>query len=118
MFLDIYYNISAGSVRDKLSFKQALKDRNISHIIMAQMTDRTYQNIIQGRDIAFPTWSNQNNINHNMYLDMVMKIKAPYKPCFENVRSYATAFLFFIETETTVGKIQLEFTLIAPTTLF
>ena len=26
-----------------------------------------------------------------------------YKPCFYNVGSYATAFLYFIETDTTIG---------------
>ena len=26
-----------------------------------------------------------------------------YQPCFYNVGSYATAFLYFIETDTTIG---------------
>ena len=28
---------------------------------------------------------------------------SPYQPCFYNVGSYASAFLYFIETDTTIG---------------
>ena len=41
------------------------------------------------------------------FLDLILNLKV-YKPCFENVQSYATAFLFFIETETTVGELTFE----------
>ena len=31
------------------------------------------------------------------------KLKVDRRPCFHNVGSYATAFLYFIETDTTIG---------------
>ncbi|CBY15178.1 unnamed protein product, partial [Oikopleura dioica] len=36
-------------------------------------------------------------------LDLIFYPAQAHKPCFQHVHSYATAFLFFIETETTVG---------------
>jgi len=86
MYQDIYYNWSTtlgySSFSDRLTFQQAIRNKTLSQIIIGQITQPRYKDIIT---------------------QMTEQSKDTYKPCFENVRSYATAFLFFIETETTVG---------------
>ena len=41
-----------------------------------------------------------------VFFGPMRKQKAEKRPCFHNVGSYATAFLYFIETDTTIGTPQ------------
>jgi len=82
-FLNTYrnYTLLMPNVQRGLTFDQAIKNRGVAEYIRMHMENEKYKRIIR---------------------DLILNLKV-YKPCFENVQSYATAFLFFIETETTVG---------------
>ena len=89
-----------------LTFQQAIRNKTLSKIIKDQITQPRYKDIISRKNLMISQFT-----LISMDSEMMEQRKDTYKPCFENVRSYATAFLFFIETETTVGKFSIIFTI-------
>ena len=116
MYQDIYYNWSTTmgysssseqlTFQQGLTFQQAIRNKTLSKIIKDQITQPRYKDIISRKNLMISQFT-----LISMDSEMMEQRKDTYKPCFENVRSYATAFLFFIETETTVGKFSIIFTI-------
>ena len=116
MYQDIYYNWSTTmgysssseqlTFQQGLTFQQAIRNKTLSKIIKDQITQPRYKDIISRKNLMISQFT-----LICMDSEMMEQRKDTYKPCFENVRSYATAFLFFIETETTVGKFSIIFTI-------
>ena len=67
--------------------------------------EHTFSEAIFNETRARLVWSTLKDsyVKEMAYIDGILSGK-PYQPCFYNVGSYASAFLYFIETDTTIGK--------------
>lgn len=97
MFIDQYNKMANTQLIWKLD--------DISRFDKFIKKEHTFAEAIFNETRARLVWSSlKDNYTKEMkYIDGILNGK-PYQPCFYNVGSYASAFLYFIETDTTIGK--------------